>query len=283
VQQDSRSSAKAGSRPVSRRLQLLGLGLGSLVLAVSCAQTDASDTATTGDTAASSSTTTTATAKPKATPKPTKPGAKPTTTTAGAGASTTTTAAGGAGAKDPSVPPYTGTGPTFAMIGSSVSWRASGTIAKSALAAGYSASVSAVTDGSGWAKVPTYAATKPKVLLIEYGNNNPYDTFQKDFATVNAAFPSTCVVWVTMQDRKPVFSPKDTEGIEWNANQKRMNELIRTAPHVADWEAEIVKSLDAKGVSPLLGPDQIHPTTEENAAHLAKFEWDAVVRECGEP
>jgi lysophospholipase L1-like esterase len=186
---------------------------------------------------------------------------------------------------EPGLVPYTGTGPTVAMLGDSVTFWSSSTIGPALGAAGFRSSVSGIqgltTLDATWA-VDHYAAAPPDVLVIELGTNDvsymarglPGYTMaevQARLTALAARFPTSCVVVSTVSaHRSAAWRP------EWQTYNERAVELDAwlhaTFPHVLEWEQAVADAL-ANGSTILV--DEVHPN-DAGIAVMAQLTAGAV-------
>ncbi len=168
--------------------------------------------------------------------------------------------------------PYTGTGPSVAMVGDSITFAAKPLIDDRLVAANRRHSVTGVL---GWTTATAqplfdgYAATTPDVFVLDLGTNDLSDIaigLRGDPATaltalqsrVTAAvgqFPGACVVVSTVSaHRSSAWGPPYAA---YNDAAAAFNTWVRaTFPHVLDWEVAVQASLTA-GSTILM--DEVHP------------------------
>lgn len=169
-------------------------------------------------------------------------------------------APGTQGYRPATIPPFSGSGPSVALLGDSITSAIAGTFAGAANEAGYAVSITGL-DGYALAATKTwvdlYAAQAPHVMIVNLGTNDVSARagradadfgFQHRLATVAAAFPRSCFVVTTITTHRP-----GAGWAEWNATAASFNAHLRASyPHVADWDAVVA-------AHPEYLPDGIHP------------------------
>lgn len=133
---------------------------------------------------------------------------------------------------------------TVRFIGDSITWQSAAST-HAHYDTTYDVTVLGVVGATTWVDsnlVALDAQAAPNIEVINLGTNDahvmpiqpghwePPGTLDDTLARLSqfaAEFPSsTCVVWVTVNDHNPSWNP---------ANADRINDLLRTFPHVADW------------------------------------------------
>jgi hypothetical protein len=129
-------------------------------------------------------------------------------------------------------------------------------------------------DARAAADIATQALDLPAVEVINLGTNDAnviaaegstetVDQVTAALTAYNAEFPTSCVVFVTIDTHNPSWGPEPAGEI---------NDFIRTNfPHVADWDSALVPE-------DLLKPDNPHPN-ESGRQHLLAVE-DAAIAGC---
>lgn len=171
---------------------------------------------------------------------------------------------------------------TLQFVGDSITFQSTADITAH-YAPKYSVSVWGLTGIDTWfaaKEVSTVAAKPPDIVVINIGTNDarrmpivppgrkdePTGTLDGTLArlaAMRAEFPtSTCVVFVTIDEKNPSWGP---------TNAARINALVRTFPHVADWATALAPG-------DFDGPDNPHPN-EVGRQHLLAVE-DAAIAGC---
>ena len=192
---------------------------------------------------------------------------------------------------DQVIPPYSGTGPTVALLGDSITFL-NDTRSQAALqAAGFSTSVTGnygytAANDKPWADL--YADTHPDVVIINLGTNDANqqaaakpnfttDVFKQRMAAYQAEFAGSCFVVTTITSHRTAASfPAGTADAQiqaWNAIATEYNAYLRTFAHVVDWDAAVASH-------PEYLVDEIHPFTAPGSQVLAALDV-AAAQTCG--
>jgi len=171
---------------------------------------------------------------------------------------------------DMGMAPFTGSGPTVAMAGDSITYFSKETMDRGLSAAGYRHSITGLpgyTAASAQWLVDDYAAAAPDVFVFALGTNDMTEvalglngttlaSIEARATAVAAQFPGACFVATTLSaHRSAAWQPPFAE---YNAAADAYNDWVRaTFPQVVDWDAAVAASI-AAGTTILA--DEVHPT-----------------------